>query len=242
MDNMKVSEQLKDFIKNYEKLELKTYQDEAGVWTVGYGHTGKNIVKNMTITQSQADSFLSNDLSKFESTVNQYVKVPLSQNQFDALVAFSYNIGMGGFKNSTLLKLLNNSDYEGASLEFQKWNKITINGEKKTSDGLSVRRYDEENIFKDNIYNRTDIETYRQELSKENNNESSTDTGNNDQANNDTEYMKDQDGKDIPDIKDGTLVADSGQIKTDVNYDKDSQTLFYEDENGNYQVWEKKVA
>ncbi|MFA7092668.1 MAG: lysozyme [Arcobacteraceae bacterium] len=68
MGNMKVSEQLKDFIKNYEKLELKTYQDEAGVWTVGYGHTGKNIVKNMTITQSQADSFLSNDLSKFEST------------------------------------------------------------------------------------------------------------------------------------------------------------------------------
>lgn len=165
MDNMKISEELKDFIKNYEKIELKSYQDEAKVWTIGYGHTGKEVYPNMKITENQANMFLFNDLSKFENAVNQYVKVPLSQNQFDALVAFSYNAGIGAFKNSTLLKKLNSGDFEGASEEFGKWNKITVNGEKKSSDGLSVRRYDEENIFTNNTYERTNIDYYRKNIS-----------------------------------------------------------------------------
>lgn len=79
MDNMKSSEKLRNFIKDYEDLELKSYQDEAGVWTIGYGHTGKDVFKGQEITLKQAETILTNDIAKFENAVNQNVQVPLSQ-------------------------------------------------------------------------------------------------------------------------------------------------------------------
>ncbi len=102
---MKLSVNGMNHIKNWEGLRLKAYKCPAGVWTIGYGHTGPDVKPGGTITQAQADALLDKDTDDAESAVNTLVKVPLSQNQFDALVSFVFNTGIGSFKNSTLLRL-----------------------------------------------------------------------------------------------------------------------------------------
>ena len=97
----------------------------------------------MQITKAQALDYLKQDLSVFEKAVTNYVKVPLNQNQFDALVSFSFNCGDGALKTSTLLQKLNSSDYNGAANEFLKWNKS--NG--KVLNGLVKRREEEKELF-----------------------------------------------------------------------------------------------
>ena len=94
-------------IKKFEGLRLTAYQDMVGVWAIGYGHTGPDVKPGLTITQQQADQLLINDLVRFNNGVNALVTVKLNQNQFDALVSFSYNLGLGSLQNSTLLRLLN---------------------------------------------------------------------------------------------------------------------------------------
>ena len=94
----------------------------------------------MKITQVQAEAYLKSDLTTYERAVNKYVKVPINQNQFDALVSFSFNCGIGALKTSTLLKKLNNKDYSGAAHELLKWNKS--NG--KVLNGLTKRRKEEQ--------------------------------------------------------------------------------------------------
>lgn len=83
-----------ELIKSFEGCRLKAYQDVAGIWTIGYGHTG-NVRPGMSITQEQAETFLRADLKKFEQCINRCVAVPLTQNMFDALVSFTYNVGTG---------------------------------------------------------------------------------------------------------------------------------------------------
>ncbi|OQS41126.1 lysozyme [Chromobacterium haemolyticum] len=130
-------------IQGFEGLRLKAYQDSVGVWTIGYGHTGPDVTPGQVITQAQADALLARDLERFEAGVARLVKVPLNQNQFDALVCFSFNLGLGALQGSTLLRLLNAGDYAGAAVQFPRWNKA---GGKELP-GLTRRRAAEQSLF-----------------------------------------------------------------------------------------------
>lgn len=136
-----------ELIKELEGCELKAYECVAGVLTIGYGHTGKDVTEGMTITQEKAEALLKNDLKKYEEAVEKYVKVEVNQNQFDALVSFTYNVGSGSLSKSTLLKKLNAGDYTGAAEQFLVWNKATVNGVKKELEGLTKRREKERKLF-----------------------------------------------------------------------------------------------
>lgn len=119
------------FIKTFEELRLEAYDDGGGVWTIGYGHTGPYVKKADRITAAQAEVFLRSDLTEAETAVNALVKVPLTQDQYDALVSFTFNVGADmdadsqaeGLGDSTLLKLLNAGDYVGACAEFARWHR-----------------------------------------------------------------------------------------------------------------------
>ncbi|MEZ7766226.1 lysozyme [Haemophilus parahaemolyticus] len=147
MADYRISTQGLDEIKKSEALSLKAYQDTGGVWTIGYGHTGKvggvPVGSGMTITKDQAEKLLQNDVSIFENAIKKGVKVPLTQNQYDALVNFSYNIGDGAFLKSTLLRRLNQGDYQAAADQMLRWNKD--NGE--VIQGLTNRRERERAMF-----------------------------------------------------------------------------------------------
>ncbi|UGA37973.1 lysozyme [Chromobacterium haemolyticum] len=141
---MKTSAKGITLIQKSEGLRLKAYQDSVGVWTIGYGHTGPDVKPGMVITQAQADALLARDLERFEAGVARLVKVPLNQNQFDALVCFSFNLGLGALQGSTLLlRLLNAGDYAGAAAQFPRWNKA---GGKELP-GLTRRRAAEQAMF-----------------------------------------------------------------------------------------------
>jgi GH24 family phage-related lysozyme (muramidase) len=131
-------------LTTFEGRKLAAYDDGAGVWTIGYGHT-KGVREGMTITQAQAEQLLREDLEKFESFVEDAVKVAINDNQFSALTCFCFNVGPGskGFGGSTLLKLLNRGDLQGAANEFRQWNKV--NG--KPWLGLTRRRLAERALF-----------------------------------------------------------------------------------------------
>lgn len=131
-----------NLIKSFEGLRLHAYKCPAGVWTIGYGHT-KGVKKGDMITELKAETLLIIDLQSFEYTINKLVKVPLTQNQFDALVSFVFNVGSANFQKSTLLRKLNNKDYNGAANEFGKW----VYANKKVLPGLVKRREAEKELF-----------------------------------------------------------------------------------------------
>ena len=118
---MNVSEKGIDLIKQFEGCRLAAYKCPGGVWTIGYGHTGIDVSPDLEITQQEAERLLKSDLIIHCNNVEKLVKVPLNQNQFDALVSLEYNIGYGAFKNSTLLKLLNEKKYKEAAEQFERW-------------------------------------------------------------------------------------------------------------------------
>jgi len=136
-----------NLISSFEGCELKAYLCPAKVWTIGFGTTvypnGVKVKKGDSYTLEQAKQFKAHDLKRFEKTVNDLVKVPLTQNQFDALVSLTYNIGTGAFEKSTLLKKLNAGDYQGAADQFTAWNK----GGGKVLQGLVNRRAKERDLF-----------------------------------------------------------------------------------------------
>ena len=144
---MKTSNAGKTLIKSFEGKRLAAYDDGVGVWTIGYGTikypNGSAVKKGDVRTDAQVDQYFSNDLVKFENSVNSLVKVPLTQNQFDALVSFAYNVGATNLSNSTLLRKLNSKDYKGAAAEFPKWNKAGG----KVMAGLTLRRLAEQELF-----------------------------------------------------------------------------------------------
>ena len=129
-------------IREFEGLELKAYKCPAGVLTIGYGHT-KAVTAGMVITESKAEKLLREDLKWVEEAINSKVVVNLTQNQYDALASFIYNVGAGAFAKSTLLRKLNAEDYGGASAEFKRWNK----GGGKVLKGLVRRRKAEQELF-----------------------------------------------------------------------------------------------
>ncbi len=130
-------------IQGFETLRLMSYQDQHGVWTIGWGHTGPDIGPGQTCTASQADSWFLADTAFACQAISETVTVPLSQNQFDALVSFTFNVGVGSEAHSTLLRLLNAGDYTGAADQFLVWNHI--NG--TVSAGLTRRRQAEQQLF-----------------------------------------------------------------------------------------------
>ncbi|MFT0891020.1 lysozyme [Pseudochelatococcus sp. G4_1912] len=109
-------------LKQWEGSRLVAYRDPAGIWTIGYGHTGPDVKPGMQITQAEADRLLRDDLARFERAVDQVVKVPLRDNQFGALVSFSFNVGAAAFDKSTLLKKLNQGNYSTVPGELARWN------------------------------------------------------------------------------------------------------------------------
>lgn len=139
---MKTSQKGINLIKEFEGCQLTAYKCPAGVWTIGYGHTG-DVKSGMTITEQEAENYLRADLQKFEAGVDKAVKVGITQNMFDALVSFTYNCGIGALQSSTLLKKLNAGDFNGAANEFLKWNKSGSN----VLPGLTRRRQAERALF-----------------------------------------------------------------------------------------------
>jgi len=129
--------------KQFEGCKLTAYQDSVGVWTIGYGHTGTFAVQGKTITQAFADQLLLADIAKFEAGVLKLVRAVINQNQFDALVDFSFNLGLGNLGSSTLLKKLNAGDIKGAAEEFLRWDKAGG----KVLAGLTRRRKAERDLF-----------------------------------------------------------------------------------------------
>lgn len=131
-----------DLIKSFEGCRLTAYQDSIGVWTIGYGHTS-GVYSGMTITEAQAEAYLRSDLIISENSVNQYVTYAINQNQFDALISFTFNLGSGNLASSTLLKKLNQGDISGAANEFDKW----IYAGDEVLEGLVKRRAAENELF-----------------------------------------------------------------------------------------------
>lgn len=137
-----------DFIKRWEGLELEAYKDIAGIWTIGYGHTARSgnpptPVAGMKISADEAKAILDRDLAQYEKAVQDSIHVPLTQNQYDALVSLCYNIGPAGFKGSTVVRRLNSGDYSGAAEAILMWNKAGG----KVSKGLVNRRTAEKELF-----------------------------------------------------------------------------------------------
>lgn len=129
-------------IKKFEGCELEAYQCSAGVWTIGYGHT-KGVTPSDSISQEEAEQMLVDELHEYESYINEYVTVALSQNQFDALVSWVYNLGPANLKASTMLKVLNSGEYEDVPAQIKRWNKAGG----KVLEGLIRRREAEACLF-----------------------------------------------------------------------------------------------
>jgi len=129
-------------LKAFEGLRLRAYQDSVGVWTIGYGTTS-GVRPGMVITEAQAEDLLKRDLNRFERAVNDLVTVPLTDDQFSALVTFAYNVGEGALADSTLLRLLNQGDYRGAADQLLRWDKA---GGQALA-GLTRRRRAERALF-----------------------------------------------------------------------------------------------
>lgn len=149
---MKVSQKGLEFIQKHEGLKLSSYRDSAGVPTIGVGITkyedGTPVKMGQVISKERSDELLSYWVGLFAEGVEKLVEVQLTQNQFDALVAFAYNIGLGGFKTSSVLKRLNKNPNDTAIRDaFMLWNKVTVNGKKVPITGLTNRRRAEADLY-----------------------------------------------------------------------------------------------
>jgi lysozyme len=128
-----------DLIKRFEGCRLEAYLCPASIWTIGWGHA-TGVLSGMKITQEQAEAYLKSDIEPIERLLNE-LDIPFTQNQFDALTSFIYNVGAGAFKASTLLKKLRAGEYAGD--EFLRWTKA---GGKELP-GLVERRKAEKSLF-----------------------------------------------------------------------------------------------
>lgn len=139
---MRTSQRGLSLIKSFEGLHLQAYQDSVGVWTIGYGTT-RGVNAGMKISKEQAERMLLNDVQRFEPEVQRLVTAPLNQNQWDALISFTYNLGSANLESSTLRRLLNAGNYDAAAEQFPRWNKAGG----KVLPGLVRRRAAERDLF-----------------------------------------------------------------------------------------------
>ncbi|WP_017732703.1 lysozyme [Nafulsella turpanensis] len=144
---MKLTPEGIELIKEHESLRLRAYLCPGEVWTIGYGNTyyrdGKQVRKGDVISRQEAEELFDYVVNEFATEVKELIQVPLTDNQFSALVSFSYNIGIGAFSNSTLLKKLNAGNNYAAGKEFRRW--VYDKGE--VLPGLVKRRKEEEALF-----------------------------------------------------------------------------------------------
>ena len=143
MANFTYSDARLALTRQFEGLNLNSYQDQVGVWTIGYGHTGPTIHGGITITQDQADQLLQSDVASSVACVNRAVTTAINQNQFDALVDFVFNLGCGALLSSTLLRDINAGNFATAAQQFLLWDHargIVIQG-------LLRRRQAESDLF-----------------------------------------------------------------------------------------------
>lgn len=149
---MQTSSAGRAFIALKEGKRLSAYQDSVGIWTIGVGHTAAAgapaPARGMTITDAECDAILSRDLAAFEAGVVAAATVSLAQHEFDALVSFAFNVGLGALRGSTLLRKLNSGDRDGAAAQFGAW--VKAGG--KTLPGLVSRRADEAMLFRAGVY------------------------------------------------------------------------------------------
>lgn len=141
-----------DFIKKEEGLRLKAYLDQAGIPTIGYGtiiyEDGRRVKMGDAITQDVAVMLLNKDAERRWNAIKHAIRVPINDNQAAALISITYNIGVGGFLGSTLLKRINSRDTEeNIRSAFAMWNKITVNGKKVENKGLTARRKREADLY-----------------------------------------------------------------------------------------------
>ena len=146
---MKVSKECLKMLAHHEGVRQKPYKCPAGLWTVGVGHLigdGKTLPDswNKIFTLDEVYDILAKDVARFERGVNKYITIPLRQNEFDALVSFSFNLGLGVLQRSTLRQALNRGDKEGAIASLLKYNKAGG----KVLKGLDNRRKDEAALFR----------------------------------------------------------------------------------------------
>ena len=139
---MRASKKAYDIIQEFEGCRLDAYQDSVGVWTIGYGHT-KTAKKGMRIDRREANRLLLEEVARHANGVAALLKTDVNQNQFDALVSFAFNLGVGALSKSTLLRKLNSGDTAGAAAEFDRW---VYAGGKKLN-GLVRRRDAERKLF-----------------------------------------------------------------------------------------------
>lgn len=145
---METSDTGLQLIEGFEAYRGYPYKDMAGWWTWGYGHKRVGDEPMPTfISQPDAVALLRRDIVQYEAAVNNNVKYPITQDQFDALVDFTYNLGVADFETSTLLKLLNSGDIAGAANEFPKWDHARVNGQEVEVPGLLARRMQERTLF-----------------------------------------------------------------------------------------------
>ncbi len=145
---MKISEKGIAFLIKEEGEILTAYLCPAGVWTIGVGHTGKDIKKGMKITKEQSREFLKSDIKRFEDIVNKSIRIPLKQCEFDALVSFSFNVGEGAFSKSALVNKINSSaSLKEIETQFRRW----IYGGGKVLPVLQSRREREIKLYKGEI-------------------------------------------------------------------------------------------
>ena len=130
--------------KHFEGLRTEAYQDSGGVWTIGYGHTGREVKRGHLITELEAEVLLRADMRDAVASVNRSVDVDVQQYQFDALVDFCFNVGCGHFERSSLLGKVNLEDFAGAAVQFGLW----INVDMKPVPGLVRRRTAEAALFR----------------------------------------------------------------------------------------------
>ena len=140
MRHYQVSGKGRALIEGFEALRLKAYRDSVGIWTIGYGHTA---VAGPPNPVAEADRIFSSDLGKFETGVSGVVNGKLTQNEFDALVSLAFNIGLGAFRSSSLLHLLNQGDKRSAADKFLNW----THAGGKVLPGLVRRRTAERKMF-----------------------------------------------------------------------------------------------
>jgi lysozyme len=139
---MKYSQSGLQLTERFEGCRLVAYQDQVGVWTIGFGHT-RGVYAGMTCTQAQAEQWLQEDTAICEQNVNQHVRISITQSEFDALCDFSFNLGCAALDGSSLLRLLNTGNFAGAAKAFEQWD----HAGGKVVAGLLRRRLAEEAEF-----------------------------------------------------------------------------------------------
>lgn len=138
----RISDEALALIKRWEGLRLQAYECEAGVWTIGYGHT-KTARPGQVISQTKAERLLMEDLAEFERAISEMVRVPLTDGQFGALVSWAFNVGTEAARRSTLIRRLNRLEYDAVPAELMRWNKV----DRRVVPGLTNRRAAEAGLW-----------------------------------------------------------------------------------------------